>query len=67
MAAFPKVNNDDSNINSNEIKGRSSTFFRHYSLKMRKGAIKSTYMYRMGWDDDPENPRFTLINDIFEQ
>ena len=67
MDAFPIVKNDDSNVDSEDINGGRDTFFRHFSLKMRKGARKSTYMYRMGWDDDPDNPRFTLLNDIFEQ
>ena len=67
MAGFPKANKDDSNVNSDEIKGRSSTFFRHFSLKMRKGARKSTYMYRIGWDDDIDNPRITSLNGTFEQ
>jgi len=48
MDAYPKVKNDDSNVDSEIIHGRRSTFFRHFSLKMRKGARKSTYMYRMG-------------------
>lgn len=67
MAAFQTSQLDDSNVESDEMRARSSTFFRHFSLKMRKGARKSTYMYRIGWDDDIDNPRITLLNDTFEQ
>ena len=67
MDVFPKVKNDDINLDSEDNNGRRSTFFRNFTLKMRKGARKSTYMYRMGWDDDRDNPRFSLLNDIFEK
>lgn len=42
MDAFPKVKNDDSNVDYEEINRGRDTFFRHFSLKMRKGARKST-------------------------
>ncbi len=65
MNAFPEANFENSS-DQDDVSTRRSTFFRHFSLKLRRGGRKSTYMYRLAWDNDPSIPRFTYIKENFE-